>query len=153
MGIELKGWYALAREREPSFRFLATPAVCTPLDLLVVFPWVLDSVVSGRPTLLKPYYVSAAYAAEYRNYHWEHLRVVKDGHSAKVRLSKATNPYPEKRDLIQDQPEYDAGNNYGRFARTGLMDDYMKQAFEETLLGISLDAWQRFFKQVAPTSA
>jgi len=31
MGIELKGWYALAKEREPSFRYKASPNVCAPI--------------------------------------------------------------------------------------------------------------------------
>ena len=30
MGIELKGWYVLAKEREPSFRQKVTPAACSP---------------------------------------------------------------------------------------------------------------------------
>ena len=30
MGIELKGWYVLAKEREPSFRYKVTPAACSP---------------------------------------------------------------------------------------------------------------------------
>ena len=42
MGIELKGWYILAKEREPSFRYKVTPAACAPADLLVVVPWTLS---------------------------------------------------------------------------------------------------------------
>ena len=30
MGIELKGRYVLAKEREPSFRYKVTPAACSP---------------------------------------------------------------------------------------------------------------------------
>lgn len=145
MGIELKGWYALAKEREPSFRFTATPAVCTDFDLMVVFPWVLNNVVSGSPTLMEPYYVSAKYAALYRNYHWEYIREVKGGAERGVIMSASTNPYPTKNDLIDDRPRADAGGNFGRFARTGLMDEYMKLLFAERLLGLPLDAWQRFF--------
>jgi hypothetical protein len=32
-GIELKSWYLLAKEGEPSFRFTATPSACAPADL------------------------------------------------------------------------------------------------------------------------
>lgn len=67
MGIELKGWYVLAKEREPSFRYRVTPNVCARADLLVVFPWALSSVVSGSPQLFQPYVVSARFAAAYRN--------------------------------------------------------------------------------------
>lgn len=68
-GIELKGWYVLAKEREPSFRYRVTPSVCAPDDLLAVFPWALSRVISGSPELFRPYVTKAAYAAAYRNWH------------------------------------------------------------------------------------
>src|SRR5690606_36189697 len=72
MGIELKGWFVLAKEGEPSFRYKASPEVCQPQDLLVVYPWHLDEVISGTPQLLRPFVVSARYAAEHRNYYWQY---------------------------------------------------------------------------------
>src|SRR6266480_256473 len=51
LGIELKGWYALAKESEPSFRYQVTPAVCAPWDFLAVYPWALSEVISGHPRL------------------------------------------------------------------------------------------------------
>jgi hypothetical protein len=33
MGIELKGWYALAKEGEPSYRYKVSPKVCATPDL------------------------------------------------------------------------------------------------------------------------
>jgi hypothetical protein len=74
MGIELKGWYLLAKEGEPSFRYKVTPEACEPQDLLVVVPWILSDVISGTPKALEPYIESARYAAEYRNYYWQELR-------------------------------------------------------------------------------
>lgn len=145
LGIELKGWYALAKEREPSFRYKVTPAVCSPADLLVVFPWALSRVISGSPQLFAPYVTSARYAAEYRNWHWEH--VVRggspDGH---ITLSTVTQNYPSKAQLIGDESVSDRGKNFGRFARTGLMDDYMTELFRDDLAGIPLDSWQKFLK-------
>ena len=38
MGIELKGWYLLAKEKVPSFRFAVTPGACAAADLFVIFP-------------------------------------------------------------------------------------------------------------------
>lgn len=38
LGVEMKGWYLLAKEGEPTFRFTATAAACNPWDLLVVVP-------------------------------------------------------------------------------------------------------------------
>ena len=43
LGIELKGWYLLSKEGEPSFRYTLTPSACAPQDLLVVVPWHLKT--------------------------------------------------------------------------------------------------------------
>ena len=74
LGVELKGWYLLAKEAEPSLRFQVTPAACAKQDLIVVVPWVLGNVISGSPILFEPFVESARFAAEFRNYHWQHIR-------------------------------------------------------------------------------
>ena len=79
LGVELKGWYLLAKEGEPTFRFHASPGACAPQDLLVVYPWALANVISGRPQLFRPFVVEAAYAAKLRNYHWAKQRKGKAG--------------------------------------------------------------------------
>ena len=68
LGIELKGWYLLAKEGEPSFRYKVTPQVCSEFDLLVVVPWHLKNVLSGVPVVYEPYIEQARFVAEYRNY-------------------------------------------------------------------------------------
>lgn len=142
MGIELKGWYVLAKESEPSFRYRVTPAVCAPADLLVVYPWALSNVISGSPRLFSPYVTCARYAAEYRNWYW---RYKKTGSSTtEIKLSSASIYYPAKTAPISDEAVNDKGGNFGRFARTGLMDQYMHKLFREELSGIPLSAWQSF---------
>jgi len=141
MGIELKGWFALAKEKEPSFRYKVTPAVCAPQDLLVVFPWALTNVISGTPILYPPFVIGARYAAEYRNWYWQHE---KKGNSV-LRLSRATNSYPAKTDPISDEAVNDAGGNFGRIARTNLMEGFKKRLFAEELSGIPIEAWIEFF--------
>ena len=74
LGVELKGWYMLAKEREPSFRYRVTPAACSDWDLLVVVPWHLSNVLSGVPRVATPACWSAKHAAEYRNHWWRHIR-------------------------------------------------------------------------------
>lgn len=144
LGIELKGWYLLAKEKEPSFRFQVTPAACAVQDLIMVVPWVLSNVISGTPKLFAPYVESARYAAEYRNYHWSVLR---DTTSASGIVSPdAVSPYPTKSDQIADKPEYDSGGNFGRFARTGIMDHYLARVRQEELCGIRAEHWLSFFK-------
>ncbi len=142
MGMELKGWYVLAKEREPSFRYRVTPTVCPPADLLVVVPWALSNVVSGSPLVFTPFVTGARYAAEYRNWHWEFQRSANTDPS--ITLSDVTQHYPTKSDMISDRPASDGGSNFGRLARAGIMDDYMKQLFAERLSGIPLSAWQKF---------
>jgi hypothetical protein len=121
-----------------------TPAVCTEYDLLVVFPWALSNVVSGSPKLFQPYVVGARFAAEYRNWHWTHKRTSRRDKT--VRLSAVTNHYPTKSELIADRAVHDDGKNFGRIARTDLMNEYIAELFGQTLAGIPLDAWQRFFR-------
>lgn len=142
MGIELKGWYALSKEAEPSFRYKVTPAVCAPQDLLVVYPWVLSNVISGSPELLQPYVTEAHFAAKYRNWHWQYGM----SRPGTVKLSDVEAYYPTKSDEISDEAVPDKGNNFGRFARTSLMDDYIQGLFQETIAGIPISAWQKFLK-------
>ena len=112
LGIELKGWYLLAKEREPSFRFLATPGACARADLFVVYPWYLGEVISGVPRLIEPYVELARYVADYRNYHWEHLMSHRG--SPRIVPGKMGHPYPSKTDEIVDKAEADGGGNFGR---------------------------------------
>jgi len=63
-----------------------------------------------------------------------------------IRLSSATAHYPEKSDLISDVPDHDPGGNFGRFARTGLMDDFTKEVGNRLLAGVPIHAWRRFLR-------
>jgi hypothetical protein len=144
LGIELKGWYLLAKEGEPSFRYLATAAACAPADMIAVVPWALTNVISGSPIVFSPYIASARYAADYRNYHWQNLRSTSA--DTTIRIAGNIGPYPKKSDAISDVPLADSGGNFGRFARTGLMDDYLGRARQELLSGIRAEHWLGFFK-------
>jgi hypothetical protein len=144
MGIELKGWYLLAKEGEPSFRFQVTASACAPQDLIVVVPWALDNVISGSPKVFPPYIEFARYAADYRTYHWQELRESKS--DREITVATGVQPYPKKTDQILDQPRSDKGGNFGRFARTGLMDSYLQSVKGELLCGIGAEYWLTFFK-------
>lgn len=74
-GIELKSWYVLSKEGETSFRYQITPEACADADLIVIIPWILSDVISGMPTLRRPFTELAGYAAEYRSYHWQRSRI------------------------------------------------------------------------------
>ena len=144
LGIELKSWYLLAKEAEPSFRFQVTPAACAEQDLIVVIPWALNNVISGYPKIFSPYVELAKYAAEYRNYWWQSIRKTKA--STEIVSPQNVSPYPQKSDKISDKPVYDRGNNFGRFARTGIMDSYLEITKRESLCGIGAEHWLNFFK-------
>jgi hypothetical protein len=144
LGIELKGWYLLAKEAEPSLRFQATSAACAQRDLIVVVPWVLSNVISGSPILFEPFVESAKYAADYRNYHWQWIRQTKQ--DTGIEIPKGVGPYPSKADQILDKPHFDGGGNFGRLARTGMMDSYMQKLNEVQLCGIKTIYWRQFLK-------
>lgn len=144
MGVELKGWYLLAKETEPSLRFQTTAAACAPHDLIVVVPWVLSNVISGSPILFEPFIESARYAADYRNYHWRHIRQTTQDTS--IETPQGVGPYPAKSDQISDRAKYDSGGNFGRLARSGLMDDYLAKLSDVSLCGIRAVHWRDFLK-------
>lgn len=144
LGLELKGWYLLAKEGEPSFRFLATPLACAQQDIIVVVPWALSNVISGSPRVFQPFGESTRFAAEYRNYHWQHLRQTHQ--SREIRTPEGVKPYPRKSDQTADRAVVDPGGNFGRLARTGMMDDYIEAAKNQYLSGIEARHWLSFFK-------
>jgi hypothetical protein len=144
LGIELKGWYLLAKESEPSLRFQVTADACAAQDMVVVVPWVLGNVISGSPILFEPFVESARYAANYRNYHWQHVRQTSS--DTGIDSPVGVGPYPSKADQILDRPHSDSGHNFGRLARTGMMDSYMEKLNEVQLCGIKTIYWRQFLK-------
>ena len=145
MGVELKGWFVIAKEGEPSFRYVASANACAEADLLVVVPWVFDSVISGKPKLLQPIIVEARYAAQMRNYHWEFVRDTQAALKDRgVAVAAHVGPYPVKNNNYSDRAVKDGGSNFGRIARCGVINDDVKSRLNEVALGIPLSAWQRF---------
>lgn len=149
LGIELKGWYLLAKEGEPSFRYKVSPAACAEHDLLVVVPWHLKSVLSGTPIVYPPYIENARYAAELRNYYWEHGRSFR-GEKANSGIrhpDPLPTPYAPPRARISDEAVSDSGKNFGRAARVpGLMTDFVAEVLGKRVAGIDADNWRKFFK-------
>lgn len=147
LGIELKGWFLLAKEGEPSFRFTTTPAACADHDLLVVVPWYLDNVLSGAPVAAEPYVASARWAATYRNHYWQHTRDAAIGADRAITAPPGAHPYPGRDAQIADQPAYDGGKNFGRVARVpGLMNDFVQASNELEVLGIRIGDWFKFLR-------
>ncbi|MFZ3141035.1 hypothetical protein [Polaromonas sp.] len=146
MGIELKGWFAVSKEGEPTFRYKVTPNACAPADLLVVYPWVLSDVVAGSPKLLRPFVGEARYAAELRNHYWQTMRS-QNGGNAGVTPATHQTPYPVgKIDQCADRADDDGGGNFGRIARYGLLDDFVAAVKKQEVSGIPVLAWLTFFK-------
>ena len=142
IGIELKGWYLLAKEEMPSFRFRASANAMTIWDLIAVFPWSLSNVISGTPILESPYIEQAKYAADLRTYYWEHRSP-----SARPVEHPDTHPYPDAGSSYSDIVHDDRGGNFGRIARVhGLMDDWVEDTMKTNLAGIEARWWVRFLK-------
>lgn len=145
LGIELKGWYLLAKEKAPSYRYTATRDACSEYDLLVVVPWHLADVLSGKPVVTGPYVEQARYAAEMRNYYWQHQR---GGRSEPGIISpEGVHPYPAPKTETSDKPVRDSGGNFGRVARVhGLMEEFIADALKTLISGIEARYWIDFFK-------
>ncbi len=124
-GIELKAWYVFSKESEPSFRFSVDPDACNVPDLLVVVPWLLSEVISGSPKLLFPYIELGKYIAEYRNYYWANSRQDSLRSTQIIRPPQEfRHPYPDSKVEASDKAQDDKGANFGRIARTGLLDTF-----------------------------
>lgn len=149
-GIELKAWYAFSKESEPSFRFTIDPDACAIPDLLVVIPWLLSEVVSGKPKLLFPYIESSKYAAEFRNYYWMKSRESSTRSTNIIRPSEEIRrPYPQSKVEASNKAENDNGSNFGRIARAGLLDEYLMKIKGVDYLGIKVSHWMKFFKAMS----
>ena len=102
MGIELKGWYLLAKEEEPTFRFTVTEAACNPWICWWWFPWTLSNILSGAPRLHRPFIQMARYCARKRNYYWLNERSVRSD-AGRIDEPSDVRPYPSKGDNISDR--------------------------------------------------
>lgn len=155
MGIELKGWYVLSKEGEPSGRFTVGESVCAPMDLLCIVPWALDAAVSGSPRAFEPWIVNALSAIRYRNHYWEHLRRDRDPGKRPRGINRTAvkTHYPTKDLPINDEPMYDRGGNFGRFARGAAMKAYIAELMRTELVGIPLSAWTNFLRNFGAEAA
>ena len=145
MGIELKGWFAIAKEGEPTFRYQVTGDACAPQDLLVVYPWVLSDVVAGTPKLLRPFVGQAKFAAQLRNFYWHKMRTAEGG-EPRILLADHRTPYPSSKvDQCSDKALHDTGDNFGRVSRYGLMDEFVASTGKQLASGIPVEGWVRFF--------
>ncbi|MDQ4504427.1 hypothetical protein [Sinomonas sp. ASV322] len=146
LGIELKGWWLLSKEGVPSLRYQVTPAACAPHDLLCVVPWHLSNAVAGVAQVTEPWVESARYAAEYRDFWWQHVRDTSS--DTGIVYPPNAGPYPGKADLVLAVPNYDGGGNYGRLPRAKpLMDDFIARAEQHEILGIPVKAWILFLRR------
>ena len=145
LGIELKGWYLLAKEKVPNFRFTTTSDACAEADFIVAVPWSLSNVLSGTPVTHKTFVAQAKYAAKYRNYWWAEVRSTKSDTS--ITIPTGANPYPSKSAQVADRPVSDGGSNFGRLARTGLMDEYIEEMLNLKLSGIPAGEWINFLRR------
>ena len=147
MGIELKGWFVLSKEREPSLRYQVAPGACADADLVCVVPWYLDNAVCGEAKVLTPWIEQARYAALWRDYWWENVRDSKDDEEMRkiVQPSSRVGPYPSKADLAHAVPVHDGGGNFGRLPRCKpLMDAFVQDTLDEDILGIPVRGWVDF---------
>jgi len=149
MGVELKGWYLLAKEKEPTFRFNTTESAINPWDLLVVVPWVLSNVLSGTPILFPPFVEPALYCAQQRTYYWRCQRAAQS--NTDITFPQGARPYPEKRTKVADKAASDSGGNFGRIARYGVMNSYVAKMMAEKVRGVEVARWIRFLQRETPS--
>ena len=149
-GIELKSWFILSKEGEPSFRYRTASEACDPADLLCIIPWFLSDAVCGHPVLVTPWVYSAKAAAEATKRYWIYERQTDKPMPITERgleVPPDLRPYMENaRDKTNYKPKNDGGNNFGRLARTGIMSDFVTETLMTDILGIPANNWRLFLK-------
>lgn len=146
IGIELKGWYLLSKEAEPSLRYKASADAVTTWDLICCVPWGLSNVLSGKPVVYEPYIEQAKYVSDMRTYYWHHRSGNNANRNCNI-IHPTTTPYPRPGSQYVDEPEKDSGGNFGRIARvSGLMTDWVEESVNTKLAGIEAKYWISFFK-------
>lgn len=155
IGIELKGWYLLSKEAEPSFRYKATADASSVWDLLVCVPWTLNNVLSGTPEVHEPYIEQAKHVADMRTFYWQHLRAGNaTNRDTKISTPKGIQPYPAPGSAISDSPSSDRGTNFGRIARIqGLMTEWTNRLLAQSISGIPAKYWIEFLKAFTESKA
>ena len=150
LGIELKSWFILSKEGEPSFRYKTASEACDQGDLLCIIPWYLSDAVCGNPILLSPWVFSAKAAAEATKRYWLYERQTEKPFTLKEReLEVPTDCKPymlNARDKTNYKPANDGGNNFGRLARTGIMTNFVEETLQTDILGIPANNWRLFLK-------
>lgn len=150
LGIELKSWFILSKEGEPSFRYRTASEACDPADLLCIIPWYLSDAVCGHPVLVTPWVYSAKAASEATKRYWIYARQTNKPETIKRRgleIPDGVRPYMENaRDKTNYKPVEDGGNNFGRLARTGIMSDFVDETLLTDILGIPANNWRLFLK-------
>lgn len=147
IGIELKGWFLLAKEGVPSLRYQVSPAACADHDLVCVVPWYLSNAVSGVAQVAEPWVESARFAAEWRDHWWQYIRAATGNQPRGVTYPEGAAPYPSKADLVTAKADYDGGNNYGRLPRCKpLMDQFIEKAGSTPILEIPAKDWVWFLR-------
>ena len=150
LGIELKSWFILSKEGEPSFRYKTASEACDQGDLLCIIPWYLSDAVCGNPILLSPWVFSAKAAAEATKRYWLYERQTDKPFTLKERKLEIPNdckPYMSNaRDKTNYKPVNDGGNNFGRLARTGIMANFVEDTLQTDILGIPANNWRLFLK-------
>lgn len=157
LGIELKSWFILSKEGEPSFRYCTAANACDPADLLCIVPWYLSDAVCGHPVLVSPWIFSARAASEATKRYWLYERETKTAMTLEQRaLNEPQNLSPymlNARDNTNYTPISDSGNNFGRLARTGVMSKFVEETLQTDILGIPADNWRRFLQAHTDASA
>lgn len=157
LGIELKSWFILSKEGEPSFRYKTASEACDRGDLLCIIPWYLSDAVCGHPVLATPWVFSAKAAAEATKRYWIYERQTEKPMTVaqrKLVVPNGIKPYMvNARDKTNYKPVNDGGNNFGRLARTGIMSDFVEETLMTDILGIPADNWRLFLKAHTDSSS
>jgi hypothetical protein len=152
--IEAKSWYILSHDALTA-RFYTSQSIIRSGTLVVVVAWVLDSVVSGSPILLRMHVDDAQRLAVVRDNRWTETLP-----AGSHRVVEPENAPGTTRNLLKTQTRGELLDAAGRwrkdsdnFGKLHRLYDEQLEVFRDTVLdlqvaGKSLQEWRRFIKGV-----
>ena len=89
--------------------------------------------------------------AEHRNFYWQESRKQRNK-NPNIRTPKDTKHHPDIRQEAADAAVEAKGGNFGRIARTNIINQYINSLKDRSYLGIKISHWIEFFRAVSDTS-
>jgi len=151
LSIELKSWFVFSGD-EITARFHTSPDAIPDGSLLIIYPWLLDRIISGSPLLLAPHIADAKELALKRDSAWHKEGVKKVDIVTEDEIKSAINKIRNKSVGMQWndklkvwEPESDNFSKIWRIYDDAINIDFYSKTMQYTINGRTIASWRTVF--------